>query len=556
MLEFLAASPGTVNHFPIVVSVDSLGKIKNCFPEGKISCFKPGNDIHDFITDIEIETLINKETQGYISIGEDTYHVHSYPFESKNGAMLYFENIVNSSTKIFLNNPYVAFIFIDNKGIIRLVNEALVKYSKFPKSELIGRHINDINLDPKLYKVLETKKPDLLSIFSARLNIVVSRHPIFEGKECIGVYAWYISIDQQDIKNNHFGENYVHILDGLQVNTISQALIKLNNYMHEFYETNRTEKGIESIIGNSRPMVELKERLIMVADSPSSILITGESGTGKGLVAEAIHFHSSRNKYPFVKVNCAAIPDSLLESELFGYVDGAFTGARKGGKIGKFELANKGIIFLDEIGDMPLAMQAKLLRVIQEREVERLGSENVIPIDVRIISATNKDLLSMVKLGNFRADLYYRLNVINFQLTPLRERKQDIPLLINYFIKTLSAKLNKNIKGVSSEVMDQFMRYNWPGNARELINVLEAAMNFCRSNLLGVEELPKYFLSEPENEPSDKDDLYSALEDLKKPVVISALEKCSGKRKDAAELLGISKSTLYRLMKKYDLIED
>lgn len=313
--------------------------------------------------------------------------------------------------------------------------------------------------------------------------------------------------------------------------------------------------AIDRIIGSSHIMSSLRETLLWIATSPSSVLITGESGTGKELCAQAIHSCGSRAKHRFIKVNCAAIPESLLESELFGYVDGAFTGARKGGRTGKFELANRGTIFLDEIGDMPLTMQAKLLRVLQEKEIERIGDDHATPIDVRIISATNKDLSTLISQGYFRQDLYYRLNVVNLHIPALRERKEDIPLLAYYFIKELNHKLGLQINSINENAMTLLMRYNWPGNVRELSNVIETAMNFCRSTVLGPETLPSYIRQQqPDVSEISEFSLKTGLMATEYERIRSALKASHGKRQQAAKILGVSRTTLYRLMKKHHLI--
>jgi transcriptional regulator with PAS, ATPase and Fis domain len=221
--------------------------------------------------------------------------------------------------------------------------------------------------------------------------------------------------------------------------------------------------------------------------------------------------------------------------------------------MGKFELANGGTIFLDEIGDMPLSMQAKLLRVLQEREFERLGSESVISVDIRVVSATNKDLISMIKQGNFREDLYYRLNIISLKTEPLRQRKSDIPLLIDYFIKNLSSKLNRSITGISPETQDLLVSYDWPGNVRELVNALESAINFSRTSILEPEDLP-LLLREHRINNDDQGYLQTKLDSEEEKLLLSVLEQCDGNRKAAAEMLNVSKSTLYRMMKKYDLL--
>jgi len=245
-----------------------------------------------------------------------------------------------------------------------------------------------------------------------------------------------------------------------------------------------------------------------------------------------------------------------LESELFGYVEGAFTGARKGGRVGKFEMANKGTIFLDEIGDMPLAMQAKLLRVLQEREIEKIGGDHPIPIDVRVVSATNKDLSALISQGLFRLDLFYRLNFINLHIPALRERKEDIPLLAEHFVKQLNEKLGLTVQGIDEKAMGLLMQYHWPGNVRELCNVIETAMNFCRSNVLTAEALPPYILHQQSlGTESNTCNLKTGLMAMEYQQIRNALKASKGNRQKAAKILGISRTTLYRLMKKHQLIK-
>jgi transcriptional regulator with PAS, ATPase and Fis domain len=235
----------------------------------------------------------------------------------------------------------------------------------------------------------------------------------------------------------------------------------------------------------------VKEQAQQVAKSDSNILITGESGTGKGLFARAIHFSSNRQSGPFISVNCGAIPETLLESELFGYTKGAFTGANREGKVGKFEMADNGTIFLDEIGDMPLHLQVKLLHVIQNKEIERVGSVRPIPVNVRVIAATNKNLEEMVAERTFRSDLFFRLNVIPLHIPPLRERKTDIPILMEHFLKELKKKLDKEIDSYTSEVFEIFRNYSWPGNVRELENAVEYAVNMVSGITIHKENIPK-----------------------------------------------------------------
>ncbi len=314
--------------------------------------------------------------------------------------------------------------------------------------------------------------------------------------------------------------------------------------------TTKENMGLENIIGKSNEMLAIKNKIKKIRSSNSTVLITGESGTGKELFARGIHMESDRRENAFVAINCAAIPDTLLESELFGYVKGAFTGADPKGKIGKIEFANKGTLFLDEIGDMPLYLQSKLLRVLEEREIIRLGSNTGTPVDIRVIAATNKDLEALIDEKIFREDLFYRLNVIPFQIPPLRERKDDIRIITHHFGEKYSRLFRKDNVAFSDEVLDYFLEYDWPGNIRELENVVEYAMNMVESNgIVNLLHLPKSIL-ENENEISTS----LSLEAMEKEYIKKALslygDSQEGKEK-AADELGIGIATLYRKIKKY-----
>ncbi|MCL6638254.1 MAG: sigma 54-interacting transcriptional regulator [Firmicutes bacterium] len=310
----------------------------------------------------------------------------------------------------------------------------------------------------------------------------------------------------------------------------------------KLFKLNGTRYTIDCIIGKSAAIEEIKRQALQAAARSSTILISGESGTGKELLAQAIHNASSRFKRPFVKVNCAAIPAELAEAELFGYEGGAFTGALRHGKPGKFELADGGTIFLDEIGDMPLPLQSKLLRVIQEKEVERVGGIRTKKIDVRIIAATNKDLHEATKEGKFRTDLFYRLKVLLLTPPPLREHLEDLPLLVDYFLKRIRKESGKRIDGVAEQVMEYFRNYHWPGNIRELENMLERAVIYCPTNLIQLEDLGVY--------SRDKNKIYDqvsglALSVIEKEAIVKALEITGGNKSRAAKILGISRAALY-----------
>ncbi|MZP30045.1 GAF domain-containing protein [Heliobacterium undosum] len=308
------------------------------------------------------------------------------------------------------------------------------------------------------------------------------------------------------------------------------------------------------IIGSSAKIRELKSLACKVASSNSTLLIQGESGTGKELLARAIHQSSGRSQNAFIAINCGAIPETLLESELFGYEEGSFTGAKRGGKLGKFELANNGTLFLDEIGDMPLHLQVKLLRVLQERRVERVGSARSIPVDVRIIAATHRNLEKMVAAGEFREDLYYRLNVIPLTIPPVRERREDIPLLIDHYLEHYCQVLNKQVNRLATDAASLLHRYPWPGNVRELANVVEYAVTMATGGLISLKDLPKRIRTE---EPVKVQDDCLNLKALEREAITKALEAAAveGCKDDAAKRLGISRATLYRKIKEYGIAE-
>ncbi|AVX31042.1 regulatory protein, Fis family [Carboxydocella thermautotrophica] len=327
----------------------------------------------------------------------------------------------------------------------------------------------------------------------------------------------------------------------------------------ENHSQNLGHFSLSDLVGISPQMVDIKETIIKIAPRKANVLILGESGTGKELVAQAIHYLSNRRFGPLIKVNCAAIPESLFEAELFGYEEGAFTGAKKNGYPGKFLLSHQGTFFLDEIGELPLPLQAKLLRVLQEKTIEPLGSTKSISIDTRIIAATNANLSDLVKYGKFRADLYYRLNVVAIHLPALRERKEDLPLLINYFIKKFNREYGMQIKGITKEVLDIFMHYTWPGNIRELANVIETAFNFADGELITVNDLPQSLQWPSSQNPSSLRTLFGTaslndiLDNIEKNYIVYALQICQGNKVKTAELLGISRPCLYKKLIKYGL---
>ncbi len=310
--------------------------------------------------------------------------------------------------------------------------------------------------------------------------------------------------------------------------------------------------GFRNFVGVSPQIKKVYEQIKQVSQTDSTVLITGDSGTGKEIVANALHYSSKRKRNPYIKVNCAALPETIIESELFGHEKGAFTSAASR-RIGRFELANGGSIFLDEIGDIPVSTQVKLLRVLEARDFERLGGNETIKVDIRLITATNRDLEKAVKEGKFREDLFYRLNVINIKMGPLIERKEDIPILANHFLNKYAAEMNKPITKFSKRAMDILQSYHWPGNVRELVNAIERAVVFCKGKILTEKELPPNIkaqangLSVGLNLPS------FSLADAEKSLISKVLEKANWNLKHSAELLKISRGTLYSKIERHEI---
>jgi DNA-binding NtrC family response regulator len=319
------------------------------------------------------------------------------------------------------------------------------------------------------------------------------------------------------------------------------------------------QKSFESIIGTDEKMKKVIEQAKAVADTDTTVLIQGESGVGKEIIANAIHLTSRRKKGPFVAVNCGAIPLSLIENELFGHEKGSFTDAKET-KPGKFEQADGGTLFLDELGELPLDAQVKLLRVLEDKKITRVGGIKPIPINVRILSATNNNLEERVQKGSFRLDLYYRLNIFPIQIPPLRERKADIPLFIEYFINMFNCELDLHVKNISREAVDQLLNYNWPGNIRDLQNAIQSAMILCKEGTIIREHLPMRIKGYPvidgtklEFDSGLDENLKSINSKLEKELIVEALNKCNYNRTEAANLLKISRKTLFNKMKQYNL---
>ncbi|MFN3870940.1 MAG: sigma 54-interacting transcriptional regulator [Aquificaceae bacterium] len=375
--------------------------------------------------------------------------------------------------------------------------------------------------------------------------------PIRVGGEIIGVLAVFKDFGDKSVER---GVELLMIV-GTMIGMLYKLNERINQERQEWEEEKRiltkalSEKySVEGIVGKSPSTKILLDLIEKVAQVDANVLITGESGTGKSLVAKAIHFMSKRKEKPFITINCSAIPETLLEVELFGYEKGSFTGAYASKK-GKFELANGGTIFLDEIGDMPLSLQPKILRAIQEKEIERLGSEKTIKVDVRVISATNKDLMDLVSQGLFREDLYYRLNVLPIHIPPLRERKEDIPILVDHFLELFNRRYNKKVR-LHPKVIEIFIDYPWYGNVRELENTIERLV-ILKEGLIKDTDLPPYFFVRPHG--SEAKNMPQLIESTEREEIIRALERVGYVKSKAARLLGYTLRQLDYRIKKYQI---
>ena len=417
-------------------------------------------------------------------------------------------------------------IAIDHEGRITSFNQSAGQLLGIWPSRVRGSHINEIFPTGELLEVLSTgeafrNREVFFQGEKGRMRLLITANPILKGARVAGVVATLKSIQQ------------VHHLLGEQ--------------------QEQGDSFLDSIVGRSPALLEIKDRVRRVAGSSSSILIQGESGTGKELFARAIHQESQRARENFISINCAAIPGELLESELFGYEAGAFTGAQAGGKPGRFELAHQGTIFLDEIGDMPLELQVKILRVIQDRQFFRIGGVKEISVDVRILTATNQNLEELIRSARFREDLYYRLNVIPVEIPPLRERREDIMMLVEHFIQKYNQRLGKKVEGVTEGARGALEEYDWPGNVRELENVIEYAINMETTAFIAAENLPARMIKAAPRVSVAEGGLRDSLEEFEKKIIREHLDiygwDTEGKLK-AARALGIGKTTLYNKIKR------
>jgi len=438
-------------------------------------------------------------------------------------------------------------IITDSKDHIVAVSDHYTKILNRKRKDIIGRHVSEVIPNTKMPDIRRSGNPDSSLFTLANGETVIAHYvPLIRDKKAIGVFA-YTSMNTID---------YMSTLSTVEI------VRKLNNELDQFKKELQKLRGakysLENIIGSSASIKETKELTRKVAQTKSTVLITGETGTGKELFAHAIHQASSRNHQPFIALNCAAIPKDLIESELFGYEEGAFSGARRGGKPGKFEMAQKGSLYLDEIDQLPLPLQSKILRAIQEKEIERIGGTKLINTDIRLICTSNRNLLELVNGGEFREDLYYRINVVTLNVPPLRERLEDISELAKHFISKINKGLALNIKGVQKDVLHHFNYYSWPGNVRELEHVLERAANIAVSGYLELYHFEKFmprFLNKASQQKTDNGSVN--LKDLRakmeRDAIIQVLELTKGNKKKASEILHLDRTVLYRKLSKYGI---
>lgn len=447
---------------------------------------------------------------------------------------------VGNVFKIFDHMP-IGINFVDETGRIVRLNKAMLDYFGLTH-EAEGKHISEIEPTSRLPVVLKTGKAETAHrhTFANGREAIVHRIPVIDNGKILGALGIILFGDLQE----------VYIL--AEKNKLLRD--KLADYEQD-KRIYKTKYHLADIIGVSPESKACKEQAQRIARSNSNVLILGESGVGKELFAHAIHDESARRTGPFIRVNCAAIPETLLESELFGYEEGAFTGAKKGGQPGKFELADGGTLFLDEVGDMPYIMQAKILRVLQERELERLGSKTSVRINVRVIAATNADLEKLIESGAFRSDLFYRLNVLSLKIPPLRDRPDDIPKLVYHFLGVIYQE-NGLYATFSPECMTALARYEWPGNIRELRNVVEKTALEAEGRVAQPGDIPEYIrrcIKIRRSRVHEEEGLVSLLQRMEAEEIRRAIKLCDGNKIKAAQYLQIPKVRLYRKLKKFGI---
>ncbi len=442
-----------------------------------------------------------------------------------------------------LESAYEGIAVVDENGILQEFNEAYSRFTGITREDAIGRHVTEVIDNTHLHETVKTgiAERGVLQNIQGH-DMVVHRIPLWKEGRIAGAIGMLIFEGVTEVYK---------IYEKLQEN--QEAKPDLFTKKKE----NDSRVTLDQIIGTSEGIMEVKRLARKAARTAATVLITGESGTGKEMFAKSIHHLSPFSTGPFISVNCGAIPEHLFESELFGYEEGAFTGAKKGGKPGKFELADNGTIFLDEIGEMPLVMQTKLLRVLQEKEAERVGGVKKYQINVRVIAATNRNLMQMVETGEFREDLYYRLNIIQLHIPPLRERKKDIPVLLVHYLKEICERYQTPGKLFTSEAVNAFVQHPWRGNIREMVNTVEQLVTLVDGKVIDYHHLPE-MLRKPELTLQKVNRDAGSIEEAKllgsqreSEIILDALRRAGGNKSRAADLLGVHRTTLYQKLKKH-----
>jgi PAS domain S-box-containing protein len=427
----------------------------------------------------------------------------------------------------------------DENLIVCYINTEYTRITGVKAEHIVGCNISDIRPGAMLPQVVATGK-SVMGVYrqEAEIEYIVDMAPIVVAGKTVGG----VSVVKDITEVRRLSQ---------ELNRVSKTTNQLKKMADRLY---KAKYSFEDVVGDSIPIKDAIRVAKRAAHGDSDILISGESGTGKEVFAQSIHNASERAARPFVALNCAALPPTLIENELFGYEEGAFTGAKKGGRMGLFEIANGGTIFLDEIAEISLAVQAKLLRVLQERTVRRVGETDEVSVDIRVIAATNKDLYGMVQEGKFRADIYYRLNVLNINLPALRERPHDIRVMVEYFLQLNSYKIGRNFK-IEKQVMEGLLRYNWPGNVRELRNVIEYAVNMCEQDIITVQHLPRWFKIDDESRMIPTGSLVVMVQEFERRMIYNMIKhygaSVEAKRRIAKEF-GISIATLYNKIKELE----
>lgn len=454
--------------------------------------------------------------------------------------LLHENALMQERLQMILESVQDGICVVDRSGEVTYVNPSYLRIVHKTPEMVVGQNVFEKAADGNRCAVLRSGIARIGSIRHKKdgTTIVANVNPIFVDGEIAGVVS--VIKDITEIQT--------------LMERLSQVSAKAEYLEQELLRTKKTAQAFANYIGKSGKVVDVLALASKAADSSANVLIRGESGTGKEVIAEGIHYASGRRRGPFIRVNCGAIPGALLESELFGHEKGAFTGAVRR-KLGKFELANHGTIFLDEIGELDKNLQVKLLRVLQQKEFDRVGGEETIHVDVRIIAATNRNLEEMVHEGTFRDDLYYRLNVIPIILPPLRDRPDDIPLLVEHFIEKISKENKKDVRGITPEAMRMFMHYRWPGNVRELENVIERVITLMDSDLITEELLPSYIKGDIAGREvrGQADDTVLPWEEYEKQIIANALRQGTSFN-GAAKLLRISHKTVAAKARKYGLV--